>query len=167
MIETMGKAVIAAVAGYALGGGCEVALACDLRIADESARFGQLEMNLGVIPGFGGTQRLSRLIGRGKAKELILTGRIIDAVEAESIGLVNKVVKEGELMREAENIAGIIAQKSPIAVRKAKRLMNGSMEIARGLEEERASFADCFAFQDYREGMSAFLEKRKPTFRGI
>lgn len=166
MIETMGKAVIAAVSGYALGGGCEVALACDIRIADESARFGQLEMNLGIIPGFGGTQRLARLMGGGKAKELILTGRVIDAVEAESIGLVNKVVKEGELMREAEEIAGIIAQKSPIAVRKAKRLMNGCPE-ARGFEEERASFADCFAFQDYREGMNAFLEKRRPVFRGI
>jgi len=166
-IENMGKPVIAAVNGYALGGGCELAMACDIRIAGENAKFGQPEVNLGLIPGFGGTQRLTRLVGIGKAKELILTGRIIDAKEAESIGLVNNVVKNDELIEEAEKIAQLIAEKSPIAIKMAKNLINNTREINRGLEMEMVSFSLCFSSQDHVEGMNAFLEKRKPRFKGI
>ena len=166
-LEGMGKPVIAAITGFALGGGCELALACDIRIAGESAKFGQPEVNLGLIPGFGGTQRLSRLIGVAKAKEMILTGKIIDAKEAESIGLVNRVVKDEELMIAAEEMAQVIAQKAPIAVKMAKTLINENQEITKGLEKEIEFFARCFATQDHLEGMNAFLEKRKPKFKGI
>ena len=166
-LEGMGKPVIAAINGFALGGGCELALACDIRIAGEGAKFGQPEVNLGLIPGFGGTQRLSRLIGVAKAKEMILTGKIIDAKEAESIGLVNRVVKDEELMTKAEEIAQIIAQKAPIAVKMAKTLINENQEIERGLENEIAFFAQCFTTQDRVEGINAFLEKRKPRFKGV
>ncbi len=166
-LENMGKPVIAAMTGFALGGGCELAIACDIRIAGESAKFGQPEVNLGLIPGFGGTQRLSRLIGVAKAKEMILTGKIIDAKEAESIGLVNRVVKDEELMIAAEEMAQVISQKSPIAVKMAKTLINENQEIERGLEKEINLFAQCFATQDRLEGINAFLEKRKPKFKGI
>mgnify|MGYP001563872080 FL=1 len=166
-LEGMGKPVIAAITGFALGGGCELALACDIRIAGEGAKFGQPEVNLGLIPGFGGTQRLSRLIGVAKAKEMILTGKIIDAKEAESIGLVNRVVKDEELMIAAEEMAQVIAQKAPIAVKMAKTLINENQEITKGLEKEIEFFARCFATQDHLEGMNAFLEKRKPKFKGI
>jgi len=166
-LESMGKPVIAAITGFALGGGCELALACDIRIAGESAIFGQPEVNLGLIPGFGGTQRLSRLVGVGKAKEMIFTGEILSAKEAESIGLVNKVVKDEELMARAEEMAIIIAQKGPIAVKKAKILINEIQETKRGLEKEIDFFAKCFATQDRAEGINAFLEKRKPKFKGI
>ncbi|HAB52713.1 MAG TPA: hypothetical protein DCE80_11190, partial [Ignavibacteriales bacterium] len=166
-LEGMGKPVIAAVNGFALGGGCELAIACDIRIAGESAKFGQPEVNLGLIPGFGSTQRLSRLVGIGKAKEMILTGKIIDAKEAESIGLVNRVVKDEELMIVAEEMAQVIAQKPPIAVKMAKTLINENQEIKEGLEKEINLFAQCFATQDRLEGINAFLEKRKPEFKGI
>ena len=166
-LEGMGKPVIAAIAGFALGGGCELALACDIRIAGESAKFGQPEVNLGLIPGFGGTQRLSRLVGVGKAKEIILTGEIINAKEAASIGLVNRVEKDEELLAKAEEIAQIIAQKAPIAVKMAKTLINENQEIERGLEKEIEFFARCFTTQDRLEGINAFLEKRKPKFKGI
>ena len=166
-IETMGKPVIAAVNGYALGGGCEIALACDIRIASEGAKLGQPEVNLGLIPGIGGTQRLSRFVGIGKAKELILTGAIIDAKEAESIGLVNRVVKEAELMEKAEEMAYAMAQKSPIAIKMAKTLINENPEIGKGLEREITLFTQCFTTQDHLEGINAFLEKRKPKFKGI
>ena len=166
-LEGMGKPVIAAITGFALGGGCELALACDIRIAGEGAKFGQPEVNLGLIPGFGGTQRLSRLIGVAKAKEMILTGKIINAKEAESIGLVNRVVKDEELMIAAEEMAQVIAQKAPIAVKMAKTLINENQEITKGLEKEIEFFARCFATQDHLEGMNAFLEKRKPKFKGI
>jgi enoyl-CoA hydratase len=162
----MGKPVIAAMTGFALGGGCELALACDIRIAGESAKFGQPEVNLGLIPGFGGTQRLSRLVGIGKAKEMILTGEIINAKEAGSIGLVNRVVKDEELMTKAEEMAMTIAQKGPIAVKMAKKLINENQGIEKGLEKEIALFAQCFATQDRVEGINAFLEKRKPIFKG-
>lgn len=166
-LEGMGKPVIAAITGFALGGGCELALACDIRIAGESAKFGQPEVNLGLIPGFGGTQRLSRLVGIGKAKEIILTGEIINAKEAASIGLVNRVEKDEELLAKAEEIAQIIAQKGPIAVKMAKTLINENQEIKEGLEKEINLFAQCFATQDRLEGINAFLEKRKPKFKGI
>jgi len=165
-IENMGKPVIAAITGFALGGGCELAIACDIRIAGESAKFGQPEVNLGLIPGFGSTQRLSRLVGIGKAKEMILTGKIIDAKEAESIGLVNRVVKDEELMIVAEEMAQVIAQKPPIAVKMAKTLINENQEIKEGLEKEINLFAQCFATQDRLEGINAFLEKRKAKFKG-
>ncbi|HHT9123171.1 MAG TPA: enoyl-CoA hydratase/isomerase family protein [Candidatus Wunengus sp. YC63] len=165
-LEGMGKPVIAAITGFALGGGCELALACDIRIAGESAQFGQPEVNLGLIPGFGGTQRLSRLVGIGKAKEIILTGEIINAKEAASIGLVNSVVKDEELLAKAEEMAQIIAQKAPIAIKMAKTLINENQEIEEGLNKEITLFARCFSTQDHLEGMNAFLEKRKPRFKG-
>src|SRR3989339_2023489 len=166
-LESMGKPVIAAITGFALGGGCELALACDIRIAGESAKFGQPEVNLGLIPGFGGTQRLSRLVGIGKAKEMIFTGEIIDAKEAESIGLVNRVEKDEELMAKAEEMSQVIAQKGPIAVKMAKKLINENQEITKGLEKEIEFFARCFTTQDRLEGIKAFLEKRKPRFKGV
>ncbi len=166
-VENMEKPVIAAVSGYALGGGCELALAADLRIAGESAKFGLPEVNLGLIPGFGGTQRLTRLVGIGKAKELILTGGIIDAKEALSIGLVNRVVSDNELMGNAEELAYVISEKSPITLKMAKNLMNRNLEIKKGLEMEMVSFSECFASEDHMEGIDAFLEKRKPKFKGI
>ncbi len=165
-VENMEKPVVAAVNGYALGAGCELALACDLRIAGEGAKFGTPEMNLGLIPGFGGTQRLTRLVGIGRAKEMILTGRIIDAKEAEYIGLINKVVGDEELMEKAEEMAQVLAEKSPIAVRIAKGLINKNQEIKKGLEMEIVSFSECFASKDHMEGINAFLEKRKPRFKG-
>jgi enoyl-CoA hydratase len=163
-VEEMGIPVIAAINGYAFGGGCELSLACDIRIAGESAKFGQPEVNLGLIPGFGGTQRLAWLVGKGKAKELVLTGRIIDAREAQAIGLVNAVVKDNELMTKAVDIANVISEKGPIAIKKAKRLM--THEIRENLEREIISFSECFATQDTHEGINAFLEKRKPVFSG-
>ena len=166
-LENMGKPVIAAITGFALGGGSELALACDIRIAGKTAKFGQPEVNLGLIPGFGGTQRLSRLVGVGKAKEMIFTGDIINAKEAASIGLVNRVVKDEELMIAVEEMAQVIAQKAPIAVKMAKKLINENQEIKEGLEKEIDFFVQCFATQDRLEGINAFLEKRKPEFKGI
>ncbi len=165
-IEDMPKAVIAAVRGFALGGGCEVALACDIRIASQNARFGQPELGLGLIPGFGGTRRLPRLVGPGTAKELIFTGRIIDAREAQAVGLVNAAVRDEELMKSAEEIAGIVAQKSPLAVAISKKLVNATPERTEALEREVAFFSDCFSTEDRIEGIRAFLEKRAPKFRG-
>jgi len=166
-IEDMDKPVMAAVRGYALGGGCELALACDIRMAGESAKFGQPEVNLGLIPGFGGTQRLTGLVGVGRAKELILSGRIMDAKEAEGIGLVNRVVRDEELMDKSEEMAQILAEKSPLAVKMAKNLINKTRDMKRGLEMEIASFSMCFASHDHAEGINAFLEKRKPRFKGL
>jgi len=167
MVENMEKPVIAAVCGYAFGGGCELALACDIRIASENAKFGQPEVNLGLIPGFGGTQRLTRLVGMGKAKQMILTGKIMDAKEAEAIGLVNKVVKDEELMEKALEMADIIAHRGPVAVKLAKKLINENQMIKEMLEREAVSFSECFNTLDHREGINAFLEKRKPVFKGI
>lgn len=166
-VENMEKPVIAAVKGYALGGGCELALACDIRIVGENAKFGLPEMNLGLIPGFGGTQRLARLVGIGKAKEMIFTGKIIDAKEALSIGLVNSVVKDEELIVKAEEMALVLAEKSPITIKIAKGLINKNHDIKRGLEMEIVSFSECFASEDHVEGINAFLEKRRPRFRGV
>ncbi|HTR44518.1 MAG TPA: enoyl-CoA hydratase-related protein [Thermodesulfovibrionales bacterium] len=165
-IEAGDKPVIAAINGYALGGGCELALACDIRIAAAGAKFGQPELNLGIITGFGGTQRLPRLVGPGRAKELIMTSRIIDAREAETIGLVNRVVEDGELISKAEELALTIAQKSLLTLRAVKGLVNEYGPIEKGLEKEILSFAECFASEDRREGMNAFIEKRRPEFRG-
>lgn len=165
-LENLEKPVIAAVKGYALGAGCEIALACDIRIVGESVKFSQPEVNLGIIPGFGGTQRLSRLVGIAKAKEMIFTGRIIDAEEAESIGIVNKVVKDEELMEKAEELAQVLEQKSPLTLKIAKSLINKNQEIKEGLEMEIVSFSECFASKDHIEGINAFLEKRKPKFKG-
>ena len=165
-IEKMSKPVIAAVDGYALVAGCEIALACDVRIASARAKFGQPEINLGLIPGFGGTQRLARVVGIGRAKEMVLSGRIVGADEAGAIGLVNSVVKEGELLWNAEDTAGLLAKKSPVALRLAKALINEQQEIKKGLQKEAAFFAECFSSEDYREGIAAFLEKREPKFTG-
>jgi enoyl-CoA hydratase len=165
-MENMRKPVIAAVNGYALGGGCELALACDIRIASENAKFGQPEVNLGIVPGFGGTQRLARLVGITRAKELVFTGRSIDAKEAERIGLVGSVVTGGELMEKVGELAGLLSQKSPVALGAAKVLINKSGEMEDGLQREVASFAECFAAADHTEGIKAFLEKRKPVFGG-
>lgn len=166
-IETMEKVVIAAVNGYALGGGCELAMACDIRIASEKARIGQPETGLGITPGFSGTQRLPRIVGMGKAKELIYTAEVIDAQEAFRIGLFNKVVDAERLMPEALEMAEKIASRSQVAVRYAKEAMNRGIEtdIDTGISIESNLFGLCFASRDQKEGMGAFLEKRKPVFR--
>ncbi|VVB89675.1 3-hydroxypropionyl-coenzyme A dehydratase [uncultured archaeon] len=166
LLENIGKPVIAAINGYALGGGCELALACDIRIAGDNAKFGQPEVNLGLIPGFGATQRLTRLVGIGWAKELILSGRTIDVIEAESIGLVNSVVDDDKVMDKAEETAKVLAQKSPLAIKMAKNLINKNLDIKKGLEVEAISFSECFASEDHVEGINAFLEKRRPKFKG-
>ncbi len=165
-IESLEKPVIAAVNGYALGGGCELAMSCDIRIASEKAVFGQPEVNLGVIPCFGGTQRLSRLIGAGIAKELIYTGRQVKAEEAKMIGLVNKVVSSDELMIEAMNMMSEITKKAPMAIKYAKVVINKGldMDLRNALELEKDIAGLTFATEDKQEGMNAFVEKRKPVF---
>ncbi|WP_129600884.1 short-chain-enoyl-CoA hydratase [Anaerophilus nitritogenes] len=167
-IEKMEKPVIAAVNGFALGGGCELAICCDMRIASEKAKFGQPEVGLGIIPGFSGTQRLPRLVGVGKAKELIFTGDVINALEAEKIGLVNKVVAPEVLMEEAMNLAKKIAKNAQKAVRYANIAINRGSEtdIETGIEMEGNLFGLCFATKDQEEGMTAFLEKRSADFQG-
>lgn len=166
-IENLEKPVIAAVNGYALGGGCELSMSCDIRIAGEKAVFGQPEVNLGVIPCFGGTQRLSRLVGTGIAKELIFTADFIDANEAYRIGLVNKVVAQDNLLEEAEKMMRKILTKSPIALKYGKVAINKgySMTLADGLELEIDLGSLCFATEDKNEGMQAFLEKREAKFK--
>ncbi len=167
-IETFPKPVIAAVNGFALGGGCELAMACDIRLASDNARFGQPEVNLGVIPGFGGTLRLARLVGKGRAKELIFTGDMIDAAEACRIGLANRVVAADQLLAEAKKLAAKIAAKGPLAVRFAKEAIDSGLEM----DQDRAGrfeadlFGLCFASADQKEGMTAFLEKRPAKFSG-
>lgn len=165
-IERCSKPVIAAVNGYALGGGCELAMACDLRIAADKARFGQPEVNLGIIPGWAGTQRLPRLIGKGRALEMLFTGEMIDAQEAWRIGLVNRVVPQAELLAETRQLALKIAAKPRQAVRLCKEaVVNGlEMDSARAAQYEADLFGLCFSTQDQKEGMSAFLEKRKAQF---
>jgi len=167
-IQHLGKPVIAAINGYALGGGCELALACHIRIASENAKFGQPEVNLGIIPGYGGTQRLARTIGVGKAMEMILTGNQIDANEALRIGLVNKVVPLSELMKTANDIAQTIASKGQLAIRMALKAVNMTMEtpLSEGLKLEASLFGVCCDSADMKEGTKAFLEKRKPKFVG-
>jgi len=167
-IETMSKPVIAAVNGFALGGGCELAMACDIRIASEKAKFGQPEVGLGITPGYSGTQRLPRLVGVAKAKELIFTGEMISADEAERIGLVNKVVKHEDLLAEAKEMAKKILKNAQKAVRYSKMAINRGIEtdIDTGIEIEANLFGLCFATKDQKEGMSAFVEKRNPEFKG-
>jgi enoyl-CoA hydratase len=159
--------VIAAVAGFALGGGCELAMMCDLIIAADTARFAQPEINLGTLPGAGGTQRLVRAIGKAKAMEMILTGRMMDAAEAERSGLVARVVPVEELVEEAVKLAATIAAKSQPAVAMAKEAVNVAFEssLAEGLRFERRSFYASFATEDRSEGMQAFIEKRPPVFK--
>lgn len=166
-LELMEKPVIAAINGFALGGGCELAMSCDIRIAGEKAKFGQPEVGLGITPGFAGTQRLSRLVGMAKAKELIFTTDIINAQEAEKIGLVNKVVSQEELLDIAIEMAKKIASKGQIAVRYSKAAINRGLEtdIETGMAIERDLFGLCFATEDQKEGMNAFVEKRSPQFK--
>lgn len=168
-IENLEKPVIAAIDGFALGGGCELAMACDIRIATERSRLGQPEVNLGIIPGAGGTQRLQRLVGMGKAKELIFTGEIISAREAKEIGLVNQVVERPEdLLPAAREMAGKIMAKGPVAVGLAKMAINlgANTDINSGLLFEKFAQTIAFSTGDRIEGTTAFLEKRKPDFKG-
>jgi len=167
-IHTLSKPVIAVINGFALGGGCELAMCCDLRVASENARFGQPEIGLGIIPGGGGTQRLSRIVGVTKAKELVYTGDIIDAHTAYSIGLINKVVSPDALMSEANELARKMVTKSSVILSLAKKAINSGMnvDLSSGLDLEAECFALCFSTEDQKEGMSAFLEKRKPAFKG-
>lgn len=167
-MEALPKPVIVAINGFALGGGCELAMAGDIRIAADTARLGQPEINLGLIPGYGGTQRLPRLVGRGMAKYLVLSGDMIDAAEAHRIGLVDFVVPAAELMGFALKLAGKLARKAPVALALAKRAVNEGLEgtLAEGLAHEADLFGLVFATEDRVEGVSAFLEKRKPEFKG-
>src|SRR5882757_5723301 len=168
LIENLGKPVIAAVNGFALGGGCETAMACSIRLASEKAKFGQPEVALGVIPGGGGTQRLPRLVGKGRALQLILSGEMIGAQEAYRIGLVNEVVPAVDLITRAEAILRKIASNAPIAVRFALEAANKGVETSQGegLLLEASYFGLCAATEDKKEGTTAFLEKRAPRFRG-
>ena len=167
-IEEIGKPVIAAINGYALGGGLELAMACDIRVASENARLGQTEVNVGLIPGWGGTQRLPRLVGKGIAKELIFTGKMIDAKTAERIGLINMVVPPEKLKSAVEELASAIMNKPPIAIKLAKELINNSIETDQrtGLIHEAEAFGILTSTDDFKEGVSAFLEKRKPEYKG-
>ncbi len=168
LIQHLGKPVIAAINGYALGGGCELALACHIRIASENAKFGQPEVNLGIIPGYGGTQRLARLVGAGKAMEMILTGNQIDAQEALRIGLVNKVVPQTDLLPTAEAMAKTIIGKGQLAIRMSLKAINAAMELplSEGLKVEAALFGEACSTDDAKEGINAFLQKRKANYLG-
>jgi len=167
-IERMRTPVIAAVNGFALGGGCELAMACDVRIASDRAKFGQPEVNLGLLPGYGGTQRTARLTGRGMALYLCLTGETIDAAEAHRIGLVERVVPHEGLLAEARRIATLIASRAPLAVAAAKRAVDDGIALSTeaGLELEALHFGTLVATHDFAEGTKAFLEKRRPNFTG-
>lgn len=166
-IEMANQIVIASINGFALGGGCELAMACDLRIASDKAKFGQPEINLGIIPGFSGTQRLPRLVGVGKAKELIFTGNIINSEEALKIGLVNKVVEHEKLDEEVLLFANLICSKSSSALKNAKTAINFYLgnNIDSGIENETILFSNCFSYIDAKEGMSAFIKKRQANFK--
>lgn len=167
-LEKLEKPVIAAINGFALGGGCEVALSCDFRIASEKARLGQTEINIGLIPGWGGTQRLTRLVGKAKAKELVFTGKIIDAKTAEQIGLVDIVVPHDQLMTTARHFALELASKAPVALKVAKTLIDNGLEtdLETALALEREGFGIVASSEDLQEGVKAFTEKRKPAWKG-
>jgi enoyl-CoA hydratase len=167
-IERLPKPVIAAMHGFTLGGGCEIAMACDIRLASDKLKIGQPEVKLGVLPGFGGTQRLARIVGPGKAKEIIFSGDVYDANEALRTGLVDRVVPFEKLMEETKKLAKTIASRGEVAVRLAKDAINAGMDvdIGTGCMLERKAFSLCFASQDRLEGMKAFLEKREPKFTG-
>jgi enoyl-CoA hydratase len=162
------KPLIAAVSGYALGGGCELVMMCDIVIAADTAKFGQPEVTLGVGPGIGGSQRLARAVGKAKAMDMVLTGRMIDAAEAERCGLVSRVVAAADLMTEATGVAAKIAALSPVAVTVCKEMVETAFEttLSQGVKTERRLFQALFATEDQKEGMAAFLEKRKPAFKG-
>jgi enoyl-CoA hydratase len=168
LIEQMGKPVIAAINGYALGGGCELAMACTIRIAADTAKLGQPEINLGIIPGYAGTQRLARIVGKGRALELLLSGDQITAPEAHRLGLVNRVVPAADLMAEARKLAATLASKAPIAVRYILEAVNKGLEMpfAQAQTFEATLFGLVASTEDMREGTAAFLEKRKPAFKG-
>jgi enoyl-CoA hydratase len=168
LVETLGKPVIAAINGYALGGGCELAMACTLRVAADTARLGQPEINLGLIPGYGGTQRLSRLVGRGRALELLLRGHQIDAAEAHRIGLVDRVVPRAELMPTALGLAVELAAKAPVAARAILEAVHKGLQMpfAEGQAYEATLFGLVVTTEDMQEGTRAFLEKRTPAFKG-
>ena len=165
-IENCTKPIVAAVNGFALGGGCELAMACHFRIASDNAKFGQPEVNLGLIPGYGGTQRLVQLIGKGRALELLMTGNMIDASIALEYGLVNHVVPQDDLLPKAKMILEQIISKAPLAVGKCITAANAVFTNENGYEVELRSFGECFSTNDMKEGTSAFLEKRKPQFKG-
>lgn len=166
-VYNLSKPVIAAINGYAFGGGNELSLACDLRIASENAQFGQQEINLGIIPGGGGIQRLTRLVGMTKAKEIVFTGEVMNAVTALEIGLINKIVPAENLMDEAMDLARKLLGKSSVALAYAKKAFNSGsdMSLAAGMDLDESYFARCFASEDQKEGMQAFVEKRKPQFK--
>ncbi|HZB24084.1 MAG TPA: enoyl-CoA hydratase-related protein [Gaiellaceae bacterium] len=168
LLETSPAPVVAAINGFALGGGCEFALACDLRYASSTAKLGQPEINLGIVPGWGGTQRLARVCGVGVAKDLILTGRTVDAAEALRIGLVDAVFEPGELMARSIDTAQLLASKSPIALRAAKVAINHALQgdHVENLGREAELFGELFASEDAKEGLAAFVEKREPRFVG-
>lgn len=167
-IRTIRKPVIAAVSGWALGGGCEIALSCDMIVASDSAKFGQPEITIGVIPGAGGTQRLTRAVGKALTMEMILNNRALTAQEAYQFGLVNRVVPVEGYLGEALKLADEIASRAPLAVRAAKKMINQAYErtLAEGLEVEKQEFYNLFASEDQKEGMRAFIEKRKPEWKG-
>jgi enoyl-CoA hydratase len=165
-IENCSKPVVAAINGFALGGGCELCMACHFRIAGENAKFGQPEVNLGLIPGYGGTQRLVQLIGKGRALELLMTGNVIDAQTALQYGLVNYVVPQEELLNKTRAILEVIIAKAPLAISRCITAANAVFSNRDGFEVELEAFGDCFETEDMKEGTAAFLEKRKPVFKG-
>jgi enoyl-CoA hydratase len=166
-IESCNKPIVAAVNGFALGGGCELSMACHFRIASDNAKFGQPEVNLGVIPGYGGTQRLVQLIGKGRAIELLISGNMIDANTALQYGLVNYVVKQEELLSKTKSILEVINSKAPLAIGACIKVANAVFdETIDGFDLEIKEFGNCFATEDMKEGTSAFLEKRKAVFKG-
>ena len=165
-IENCSKPIIAAVNGFALGGGCELAMACHMRVASDNAKFGQPEVNLGLIPGYGGTQRLTMLIGKGRALEYLLTGNLIDAATALQFGLANYVVPQEQLLQKANEILTTIKSKAPVAIAKCINAANHAYTGIKGYEQEIFGFSECFITEDVKEGTAAFLEKRKPNFKG-
>jgi enoyl-CoA hydratase len=168
MIENAPKPVVAAVNGFALGGGCELAMACHFRICSDNAQFGQPEVNLGLIPGYGGTQRLTQLIGKGRALELLLSGNMLNAQGALQLGLVNAVVPQDELLNKTKSILTIINTKAPLAIAKCIECVNVAGKPNKdGYTFEIEAFGECFATEDMKEGVSAFMEKRKPVFKGV